>query len=977
MAKKAGLRALPGSPFVGREAELARFRELCAAVGRGRGAVVAICGDHGVGKTRLAREVVLRAERAGSTALWGQGYDDQGSPAYWPWAEIITHYIDRRGPDRARKLMGSGARDIAGLIPALERLGGDRPPRSRHDRPRRPAAAREPPTHEARFRLFAAMRAFLQHAADEAPLVVVLDDLHYCDPDTLLLFAAVAEDLEPSRLLLVGTYVERRAVHHPVLPSVVASVSKLPWYREVPVGNLTLGDVRTLLEPEVGRSETAALAASVHSQTEGNALLVVEAVHRLAARVAAGEKDLSEDHWEEGTSAAVAMLISRRLARLTPAALGALRAAAVLGREVDIVLLGATIHAAPAEARALLAGPLEEGLLAEVGPDSYRFGHELEQRAIAAGLTAAERGAIHAAAGEALEGGEADPARVAWHFANAGTEHRTKVARYAREAGERALDAAAYDTALRHFEEAAGDTDLPPGDRAGLAMLRAWTLFALTRFAEVAPRLEEAFDLYVSVGDIAHAVDAAEFAAYPQGSDRLPREPVRRLREQALTLVAPDSPEAARLLCALAETLSYAHRERAEECLSRAMELARRFVDLRLEARVLHARAWLQYRNLEWPALLESAAGALEAARALGDRNLELLFGGRLAMWKLLCGDPGGSEELARELRGAGELRPSLWSNDLQSAERVLATWTGRWKELGQRLEERRWVDSPGTVRGPARRSASLVAYRTPEKMLAHMDEQPQMYINPDHLAMRANMLADACVDQGNTSALDAVREVADRALALELSPLGRLFAQAALGFVGFLRQDAALLERACGPEMLAAPGDLIMESPGCALDSVRGLVFGLAGRDDEARACFERALAFSHRCGLIYNIYHTSIYYAAFLVRHGELRRARELAEEARRVGAGLGLEGQERELAEVMARLEGAAPDGLSAREVEVLAAAARGLATKQIAAELDISYFTAANHLRHIYAKTGARCRVDLAAYAQRHHLGAHRG
>lgn len=134
-------------------------------------------------------------------------------------------------------------------------------------------------------------------------------------------------------------------------------------------------------------------------------------------------------------------------------------------------------------------------------------------------------------------------------------------------------------------------------------------------------------------------------------------------------------------------------------------------------------------------------------------------------------------------------------------------------------------------------------------------------------------------------------------------------------------------------------------------LDSVRGLIFGLAGRADEARACFERALAFSRRCQLVWNTYSTSVYYAAFLLRHGETRRARELVEEARRVGAGLGLTGLERELAQLMSRLEGGLPDGLTAREVEVLTLAAQGLATKQIAGELSISYFTAVNHLRHI--------------------------
>jgi DNA-binding CsgD family transcriptional regulator len=288
----------------------------------------------------------------------------------------------------------------------------------------------------------------------------------------------------------------------------------------------------------------------------------------------------------------------------------------------------------------------------------------------------------------------------------------------------------------------------------------------------------------------------------------------------------------------------------------------------------------------------------------------------------------------------------------------------------------RRWIwsrDVPA-VAGVAGGSETPVTYSTARQLIDDVEQHPDHFLSPDRLAMRALVIADACRSLGHYEDLRAARDLAERALALELSPLGRVFALLTIGFVGAHCGDEALIKRACAPEVMAAPPDFILDPPGIVLDSVRGLFFGLAGFDDAARECHERALAFCRRCELVWETYATCIYYAAFLLRHGETGRARELADEAERVGRPLAQAGFEHELAEVRARLSGVLPDGLTPREIEVVGAAARGLATKQIAGELSISYFTAVNHLRHIYAKTGCRSRVELAAYAQRHHLDA---
>jgi DNA-binding CsgD family transcriptional regulator len=962
--KNVGAWVVPG--LVGRGAELEKVRDLWRAAGKGEGSVVAISGDHGVGKTRLAREIAALAERSGGLSLWGQGRDDEGSPGYWPWAEVVAHCGDRLGRDRVRELMGGSAGDIARVIPTLPTVAAAIP-------------SSGPPTQQARYRVFAAMRAFLERAAEDQPIAVILDDLHYCDPDTLRVFEAVASDIGRSRLLLVGTYVERRALQQPVLSSVIAETSKLPWCCSLPVSNLTVADVRALLEREVGKRGASGLAPAVHRQTEGNALFVVEAVRAVAARVAAGHEALGDDHWEEGAAGGVAMLVGRRLGRLDPPSLAALRAAAVIGRAFDGALLAAAMRMQPDQARAALAEPIADGFVIETAPDHYRFAHELVQRAVAAGLAPLSRATLHLAAAQALEARQDDsvpvePGLLAWHFANAGTEHQAKAARYAAAAGEKAMEAAAYDTALRFFEQAAATSALTAADRARIARLRAWTLFALTRFGEVSAHLEQAFDLYARAGDMESAVEVAEFATYPQGAERLPREPIRRLRERALALVAPGSALEARLLCEIAGTLWYNYGERAGACLDQALETARKHSDQRLEARVHFARAWWHYRQVAPRAAVDWGERALDTLRGANEPSLELLVGGRVVVWKLLCGDIPGAEGLERHLRSRHDNRPSLWSHELQRGERLLRLWRGRWTEAGPLMREWVWSRDVPPVAAVAGGSGLPVAYSTARQLIEDVDQHPDHFLSPDRLAMRALEVADSCRSLGYYDDLPAARDLAERALAMELSPLGRVFALVAIGFVGAHRGDRALIERACAPEIMAAPPDFILDPPGIVLDSVRALFFGLAGLHDAARECHERALAFCRRCELVWETYATCIYYAAFLLRHGERSRARELTDEAERVGRPLAQAGFEHELAGLRARLDGVLPDGLTQREVEVMGLAAQGLATKQIAGELNISYYTATNHLRHIYAKTGCRSRVELASYVRRHHLAS---
>ncbi len=928
---------------------------------RGRGAVVTITGDHGVGKTRLARELCALAERAGAGVLWGQARDDEGSPAYGPWAEIVIRHIERVGRARARALMGGGAGDIARMLPGL-------------DTRRSPASqSPEPPSPEARFRLFVSMRSYLRRVADAGPLVLVLDDLHYCDPDSLRLLEAVADDLRDSRTLLVGTCVEKRAARHPALAAVLEGLTKLPWHERLAIGNLSREETHRLLAREVGDESAAGFADLVHARTDGNPLFVIQAARALATRAARSPAAAPGEGWERGAAESAGILATRRMARLSEAARGLVRMAAVLGRDVDVGLLARAASLAPARVRRLLGESVEEGLIADDGGDRFRFAHEIVQSGILETLAPAARSSIHRAAGEALEavraeGAAVEPAALAWHFEAAGIECRDKAVRYLREAGTKALESAAYDTALRCFDAASRDPQISVSQRAELASLRARSLFALGRFLDVTPRLAEAFDLYEAAGDTQRAAGTAQFADYPGAAARLPREDLRRLQARALSAVPPDSVAAAGLLCALAEGRSYADHRGAASSFARALDLARAHGDRGLESRVLHAWAWLEYRTLNMPECLRMGAQALEIARETRDRDSELVFGGRLGVWRLCAGDCRGAEELARDLRSAGEgMRSSVWAYDLQALIRLLAVWRGRWSDYHREVKHAQWLREPGVVSREKPASGEPVGIRTAAEVLAIVESNPDYYIDPDRIAARAAGAADASRALGDRSCVEQVKRLAERALAMEPSSWGNLHALVALGVAAVMESDLESLRRVCTPELAAAPADFILECPGYAIDSVRGLFWGRLGKDAEARRYFDAALAFSRRGELIWEHAWTCCYYAAFLARRGEWARARALAAEARRIGWGLGMLGFEQELAEVERTVGEPLPDGLTERELQVIRLVAAGRSTKEIAGDLSISHHTATNHLRHIYRKARVTNRVDLARYA----------
>jgi len=148
------LDSLAGGVFVGRQREMGELKACLEDALSGRGRLVTLVGEPGIGKTRTAQELATYAGLRSAQVLWGRCYEEQGMPPYWPWVQAIRSYVREHEPDQLRSEMGAGAADIAEVVSDVKERLPDLKPLPQLDNP-----------EQARFRLFDSITAFLKSAS--------------------------------------------------------------------------------------------------------------------------------------------------------------------------------------------------------------------------------------------------------------------------------------------------------------------------------------------------------------------------------------------------------------------------------------------------------------------------------------------------------------------------------------------------------------------------------------------------------------------------------------------------------------------------------------------------------------------------------------------------------------------------------------------------------------------------------------------
>jgi predicted ATPase len=508
------------TPFVGREAELAGLTADLEATLAGRGGVVLLAGEPGIGKTRLAEELATAAAARGALALWGRCWEGEGAPAFWPWVQIIRAHVQAADPAALRQEMGAGAADIAQLVPAL--------------RERLPDLPAPPPTEPkaARFRLFDSLAGFLRAAAARRPLLLVLDDLHWADAPSLALLRFVSRELEQAGPLVVGIYRHTEVDRGHPLVATLADLTRGRG-RRLLLGGLDEHDVASFVALVAGVEPSPELAAAVHQQTDGNPFFVTEVVRLLASQgpLAAGET--GSPALTAGLPEGVKAVVAERLGRLSGGCRRVLEVAAVFGRDFE---LRALQPASGLDAERLL-GLLEEAEAARVigaipgGLGRWRFAHALVREVLYEGLPAARRVRLHGCVGEALEavyaaGPGPHLAELAHHFVAAAPGGEVaRAVRVATLAGRRALELLAWEDAAGLFERALAALELA---KRPDQQQRCELLLDLGEARMAASDVAAARAAYQQAGELARRIGAPE--ALARAGLSLGREFTRRHR---------------------------------------------------------------------------------------------------------------------------------------------------------------------------------------------------------------------------------------------------------------------------------------------------------------------------------------------------------------------------------------------------------------------------------------------------------------
>jgi len=910
-------------PLVARDAERAELREQLTRAVAGHGRMVLIGGEPGVGKTRLTEALLEDARDRGCMSLVGHAYETEGAAPFLPFIEMLEYSSRVVPPAALRRAIGDAAPEIARLMPELRQMFPDIPP------------ALDISAEQQRRMLFNGYRDFVVRSAALAPIVAVLEDLHWADDSTLQLLLHVAPVIASLPMLVVITYRDVELDVHRPFAKALETLVRQRFAARMPLKRLSADGVRAMLAAMSGVGDPPpSLAQIVYAETEGNPFFVEEVFQhlkeedRLFDANGAWRASMRVETFEvpEG----VRLVIGRRLERLSDQARRVLATAAVIGRSFSLTLLedlegdaritsDAVLDSVEEAERAHLVAAQQSGR-----ETRYLFTHELIRQTLAESLSIPRRQRLHAKIAAAIERVYASTvdrhvAAIAHHLFQAGTaSDPDKTTAYLVRAAEEARTTSAPEDALRCLDQALSVWDAPPAHvLADLHDRRGRILRMLGRADEAIDALSRASDAWDADRDVDRLVNtAAELvithlwqvntsAALRVASSTLDRvrsaPPVRQFPIEMLNIVA---------LAVAGETETALTRLRGVE----------------------DARAWAGIRPLEfllrvlechvrWTACeLADARGrarrVVETYTAPEELWLVADVGWIAPFVDFYLGDPVSDDEIARaeslaEQIGQGAplgllrmLRTFLLAErgDLAGAERAVRQNAEFNRAVGNRwgFFSTQFAAMLATLQGrfdDARAYIAEAVRNEPESYYRRHSAATQFWIlahcAPDAAAAHWHTLGISPPDVHAINPLGAWANIWPAVLGLAI--LGR-------------RDEAATFSRAAAAVVskgiVWAPGSAV----GVCAETVAAVAAGCAREWDAAEAFFERAVARADRTPGHPESSNARIWWADML-RHrdrpGDRARVALLCDEAAARAAAIGALLYERQARGIQARL------------------------------------------------------------------------
>ena len=999
-AGPSGARSSRSAPLlIGRTLEQIFLREELAAVLEGRGRLVLIGGEAGIGKTTLARDLAAEAAARGAHMLTGACYDLTNTPPYGPWLDLFDACMSDRN-----------------LPPAPATFAGGR---------------LEPVTDQTV--LFAEVRRFFAELTATGPALLLLEDLHWADPASLELLRHLAPRLRHRSILLLVTYrgdeLTRRHPFAVQLPALVREANGL----RLDLRRLDAAAMAALVRSccRLPVSDESSLAAYLDRHAEGNPLFATELLRALQEESVL--RPVGEG-WELGELDQVVVspflrhVIEGRVARLGEATRRPLAIAAVIGQEVPLPLW-AEVADLDEEALLTIVERAVNAHLLEADPDGrrVRFVHALTREALYAAVLPPRRRLWHRQVGAALAAGpHPDPDAVAYHFQAAGDP---RAGDWLLAAGDRAQRAYAWLTAAERLRAAAALIEDVEGHERTRGRLLC-RLAYLKRFSDPAGAIEaidDAARVALGMGDAVMAAEArwvrglllcyadrfrsgvAEMTAGIEALEAMPPAPARIsaaiqawFAEALPVATAGDDPadphavtrDVADFLgwrgASLGRFLASAgHVLAAVDSCGRAVATFAGVTEARGGVRTAVAFA------THGLGVAQAGLGQPDAARA-AFAQARVIFAelGHHAMvaFTLInesvdvaltygAANPAARRQLAAEAEAAlartqGALRPGVSPRLAWLGCLVL---DGRWKEAAQILTD---LPVPGNayLRREITAARAVLARHCGDRARAWPEvrgllpkgpgTEPGDLIHQEGLFLQ-RLAASLCLDDGDVPMARAWLEAHDRWLAWSGSELGRAEGQVAWACYHRAAGDVARARAtAANALVLATTPDQPLAC--LAVRRLLGEIETVSRHHLAAEAHLTASLDLATACDAPFERALTLLAVAQLRLATGLRDKVAPLLDEVRGICTSLGATPMLARVDALAARVTSAPPAwsdpaGLTRREVEVLRLLPRGLSNAEIAHTLFVSPRTIQTHLSNLYAKLKVRGRAEAIAYA----------
>ncbi len=977
--------------FVGRQAELASLRAAVDGIGGGETAAVLVGGEAGVGKSRLLGELTAYATAEGVRVLNGAcvALGAESLP-YAPFTQALGELAGDLGVEGVEDLVGGAARaDLARLVPEL------REP----DDETRPAGGTD------RSVLFHAVLRTLEAGSLAAPLLVVLEDLHWADASSRELLGFLVGRLKGPVLIVATFRSDELHRRHPLRP-MLAEATRDERIVRLDLAPLAPGEIAELLEAIVGSRPPPDVVAAVVARAEGNPFFAEELL------AAGGGPELPPG---------LAEVLAEHLAELPEAAYEVVRVAAVAGRRVGHELLAVVCGRAPAELAADLRAATFHHVLVADPTGAYAFRHALLQQAAYAELLPGERVSLHGAYAAALEAHPewaATAAGVAGELAHhyAAAREPSRALRHSVAAAAAAADTYALGEAHALYEQALALWDQVPDAAEAAGCDRAQLLERSADAAVLVGANKRAVALVRCALDELDATENPARAALLHW--RLARVlwtngdgEASLVAHHAAVALMPAEPSAERALILAGEghvlMLSARYQESRARC-EEAIEVARAAGARREEGYALntlgadHCRlgdSETALACLEEALVIAEAVGSIEDVwRAYANLSSALSEAGQVKR-AIAVGRDGIARAEALGYDEGAAIQRTVCAGALRDA--------GQWQEADRvAAQALQGLVSSFTVWSVLEVRATI-AVRRGEFASAHLllEEARGLWSSPD-AEFRADfdaLLIELALGEGR---LDELRRLVDEALdALEGSEgedhLQRLVALAlhaeadeACRTVGRGAQARArvALDRADRLIELSHATSAQITRDGVPITLRSQLYTGMCeaeiarGRGRHDAALWADVVRGWDRISQPYEVAYARWREAEAHLGSGDKHAATSALREAFTIASALGAAPLTADI-EALARrarvrpssaggpeVQEASCSGLSPREIEVLSLVAAGHTNREIAAQLYISDKTASVHVSHILTKLGVANRGQATAAAHRLNLVA---